>query len=447
MVDNKDQDHARLGLDTGCAEGAEIVRAAPPGRAEPASESMGDAIMNRWWMGVTLLAVGWLPHLAWGQATVLPSPVGAARIPEPDPEYVPPPLIQGPLRPELAPPGPSDELSLPMNHASAFQEETFPLEEAWWFNIGAMGLTRNGWGSLPLFYADPTTFLDTGTVPNRVTPINFVVDANNLPRPWLVGVRGSLGFIYSGHYAVELAGFTMFEDTVQLHRNLQGRLNSFFVNPPIGLEGNNGMWLQADRVAVQRSTRMNNAEISYRYTSGAVREPELIVGFRYYELIEQFGIYTGDDDLTFVNSQFLPDSRRQASLSYQARNRLLAPQLGFEWAPIQNKVFMLGVNMKGAWGVNFTEIDSTLTRGDGFQGFHGSRSKAVFSHVYEIGAFLDVCPLERLRVRAGYQAMWILGIADVQDQVDFNLRATSGSQDYTGSQFWHGPMCELQFLF
>jgi hypothetical protein len=352
------------------------------------------------------------------------------------------------LRPEIAPAGPGDQLSLPLNHTSAFQEETFPLEEAWWFNIGAQALTRTGWGSYPLYYTSPVSGpLDTGAIPSRIQPLTIVADANQIDRPVLWGVRGSIGYIFNGHYAVEFAGNTMFEQTTSYHLQNQGRLSSFFYNTPLGFEGNNGLWRQADQITLNRTFNISSAELNYRYTSGGVTEPELIMGLRYVDMYDQFGIYTGDDDRTFLNASGFTDPRRQATLSYTARNRILAPQLGFEWVPVNARIAMFGFNAKGAWGANFTELDGNLTRGDGFTGFDGSRSKVIFSHLYEINAFVDLCVLERMRFRAGYQAMWILNVADSQDQISFDLEATYGRGKYNGSQFWHGPTMELQFLF
>lgn len=404
--------------------------------------------MKRWWIGVTLLAVCSLPGMAWSQATTIPSPVGPARIPEPCPDYVAPPLVPGPLRPEIAPAGPGEQLSLPLNHTSAFQEETFPLEQAWWFNIGSQALTRTGWGSYPLFYTSPVSGpLDSGIVPTRLTPQRVVADANQIDLPLMWGVRGSIGYIYDGHYALELAGYTMFQQTNGYNLENPGRLNSYFFNIPLGFEGNNGLWRQADRIQLERTFRLSNAEVNYRYTSGGVTEPELIMGIRYMDMYDRFGIATGDDDIAFLNPSGYADPRRQATLTYTARNRIIAPQLGFEWVPVNAQIAMFGFNAKGAWGANFTELDGHLSRGDGFTGFDGSKSKVIFSQIYEINAFLDLCVLERMRVRAGYQAMWILNVADSQDQISFDLRDTYGKGSYNGTQFWHGPTMEMQFLF
>src|SRR5262249_43074988 len=76
---------------------------------------LGEAKMLKKWMGVALLA-GWLGLTAQARAQYLPSPVGAARIPEPlpcGPTAPVPNLVPGPLNPLDAPKGPPDCLSLP----------------------------------------------------------------------------------------------------------------------------------------------------------------------------------------------------------------------------------------------------------------------------------------------------------------------------------------------
>jgi len=408
---------------------------------------MGEAIMFRWWMGVALLTAGLLPGTAWSQqGGVMPTPIGAARIPDPTAIYRGPELVPGPLTPQIAPAGPPDNLSLPNGHSSAFQEENYPAESAWWFNIGTQFLARYGYGRLPVFYRDPLTNLDTGDVPNRLNPLYFLLDGNHLDRMILPGVRGSVGYLFDNNYSLELAGWYNAEQTATQMAFDQGRLNSFFVNAPTGFQGNNGLWLQADIAQLLRKTSMANAEMNYRYT-GQMTEPELIVGLRYFDMVDQFGIYSGDDDVTFTSTDGSIDTRRTASLSYITKNRIVAPQIGFEWTPVNASIFTMGFNGKAALGANFVEFRNRLVRGDGFQGFDTRTEKVAFGQIYEIGAFIDLSLLERMRVRTGYQCMWIAGIADAQDQVSFDLRNTRGRLDVTGSQFWHGPTFEFQFLF
>jgi hypothetical protein len=88
-----------------------------------------------------------------------------------------------------------------------------------------------------------------------------------------------------------------------------------------------------------------------------------------------------------------------------------------------------------------------LKRGDGFTAPPGHRTETHFSHLYETGFFLDFCLHERARLRAGYNLMWVLDIAEASSQVDFNLAHQAGRFNNGGSVFYHGPSLELHLLF
>src|SRR6185295_3975357 len=107
-----------------------------PGIDSRARRRMGDAEMLRKWFGVAVLAV-WGAQATTASAQSVPTPFGAARLldpmpmkptigPDGKPINKPPPgpdLVQGPISPEAAPPGPGEDLMLPTNHSSAFQAE------------------------------------------------------------------------------------------------------------------------------------------------------------------------------------------------------------------------------------------------------------------------------------------------------------------------------------
>ena len=124
--------------------------------------------MTRWWKHVAVLAA-WLALGVAAQAQPgLPSPVGAARIPEPM-RYIPAPqpeLVPGPTTPSVAPAGPPDSLNLPVGHSSAFQMENYPTESAAYAALGGMALHRQGLTHLPIAFTDnQSRGLDTGIVP------------------------------------------------------------------------------------------------------------------------------------------------------------------------------------------------------------------------------------------------------------------------------------------
>ena len=62
-----------------------------------------------------------------------------------------------------------------------------------------------------------------------------------------------------------------------------------------------------------------------------------------------------------------------------------------------NDWLVLNCYGKGAWGINFTELDSQLIRGDGLRGRMGKRSDTSFAHMYDVGCLKTVsCPWSRV---------------------------------------------------
>jgi hypothetical protein len=390
------------------------------------------------WLGLGLAA----------RAQYLPSPVGAARMPEPlpcGPSSNPPPpkLVPGPISPEAAPPGPADCLSLPANHSSAFQCEHYATEEAFYLSLGSQALQRQKLGKGWVAVIDPTD-LKTGITNTRNAPIAQRFE--DLSPDMNFGVGGTAGYLW-GNQAVELTAFYLFPRDAFLQTDRRGRLDIPFSNPPLGFEGDNGLWAHADRVRTTLNQSQLSAELNYRYWNAGVLGWECTAGIRYFDVLESLNIFTGDDDLSFLDVNGNPDPQRQATYRAEVHNRIVAPQLGLEYSTPLCCWLWVGWSGKVALGPNFIDTRVRLTRGDGFRAFDTTRSTTAFGQVYDVGMHLDLHLLERLRVRAGYNALWLVGVATSVDQVDFNLQNTAGRQNKTGSIFYHGPMVELQLLF
>src|SRR5262249_31498365 len=145
-----------------------------------------------------------------------------------------------------------------------------------------------------------------------------------------------------------------------------------------------------------------------------------------------------------------PDPFRVATYSLRTHNRIVGGQLGFDWenpVPYCHRWLAFGWYTKGAWGVNFLDVDVTLTRGDGFEGPPGHRSTTQFAHLYETAMFLDLFFTDRCRLRMGYTALWAVQVAEGIGQFSFDLAQRVGNPNDNGSIFYHGPMVEFHFLF
>ena len=426
--------------------------------------------MTRWWKHVAVLAA-WLALGAAAQAQPgYPSPVGATRIMEPL-RYTPEPqpnLVPGPISPAMAPAGPPASLNLSANHDGAFQLENYPTETAAYAAIGGMGLKRQGLTHLPIAFKDnQSRGLDTGTVPiglgtlgnggfnvfqRNATLLPQSLNLNQVDPSSMLGGRLTVGYLF-GNEAVELTGFYTPPTSASMTVTDRGRLFVPFgpTNKiPLGFEGNNGLWLQADRVKASFTNEVANAELNYRVWSSAVNRTELILGARYFYSRERIDINT-DDEFFFTNIFGAQDPRRQANYAVTTRNNLVAAQFGGEYsAPIPTEYLgwiWLTTMFKSAVGPNFIDRNQVLTRGDGRSAFNISHTSVRLSGLSEVSGFVDFHMLERLRFRFGYMAMYGVNFSTAGAQVEYNLTNQSNRPTDHGSVFWHGPVAEIQFLF
>jgi hypothetical protein len=399
--------------------------------------------MFKGWMGVALLAC-WLGLAAAAPAQYLPNQGGPPRMPEPVPSYKPPAnLVPGPISPDAAPPGPPDSLSLPACIPGAFQPEECAVHGYSYFHIGTLGLGQPRMGHLPVAIFDPTNNIDNGVFPAR--PLITVQTTSEISQPLNFGVKTTLGYMYLDQ-AIEFTGYFLSDKTSRITNVAPGRLNVPFINPPLGFEGDNGLWRNADVVQSAHTWALGNAEVNLRYTPRDETTIEPFFGFRYLDYHDRFDIFTDDDGRTFPDNLGFPDPHRTATYTSQTHSHMLLAQLGTEYQLHVLPGVALGVNCKGAWGANFGTTSRSLIRGDGFAGLLQEKNLVQFSHVYEIGTFVDIYFLERFRVRTGYNVMWLLHLPMAIDQANFDLQTPLNVRQ-NGNVFLYGPSIELQFLF
>jgi hypothetical protein len=401
-------------------------------------------------MGVALL-VGWLAGMAPARAQAPvpePIPCGPSTAGAGGPPLSPP--YAGPLPAQAAPHGPPDCMVLPADIPGAFTD--CPPEEVCgtYASLGYRGLERQRpqHGGVAFIDRLNPTNLDTGAVPLAQRFLGEVQDYHDVKPGMGSGITGTIGYLWGGN-ALELTGFYIFDRTDAVQDDRNGRLdlpfNKFPV--PLGFEGDNGLWLQADRVRTSLRTEMGDAEFNYRWTSQAYTGAELILGFRYTDLRERLGIFTGDDDLTVLDINGNPDPKRQALYQVRTHNHLLTPQLGFEWRLPLCQYLDFACMGKGAWGVNYQEVRTILTRGDGFQGPDTAHFHTGFAQTYEAGFFLDLWLFERMRIRGGYNLLLLCDVANAEAQVNFDLTHQGTQGFHEGTIFYHGPTVEVQVLF
>lgn len=311
-----------------------------------------------------------------------------------------------------------------------------------YMGFGAMALKREGLGSSLLAVRNPQQTESGNSPPFGAAAF---VDFDDIGMRYNVGLRGTLGYQW-GYDLFEVNWFYIFQ-RADSHEASEARAFNlpFAAGPqPMGFGGNNNLWLQTDIVKESLETAMGGFEVNYRRATGG--GVEWIFGTRFLDLSERYSIFANDDGITG-----LPGLENLATYTSRSHSRIVGPQLGIEGEWRLHNCLAIGGLAKGTWGVNFNEIDILLQRGDGFvapDGPNAHRSTVRFAHIYELGLFLDFLLSERIRIRGGYQALWIVNVPEAQEQVDFNLANIEGARGrHTGSIFYHGPAIEIHLGF
>jgi hypothetical protein len=407
--------------------------------------------MTKRWLRVALLA-SWLGPVTLAPAQYLYNQVGAARMGDPAPVAPStsgkpqPPLVDGPISPLQAPPGPPSCINLPANHDGAFVCEEPQPDEGIYVSIGTLTLKREFLKDLGIAFIDRTSGgIDTG-ISSQTPPA--AINNKDLGHPYNFGITGTLGYFWNS-YAVEASGFYISESTKGLSTVAPGLLNVPFVNAPQGFGGDNGLWLQADRVSTTFRSNLASAEINCRYCNRAFIDMQLLCGVRYLDLRENLSILTDDDGI--LNPLGLDQATLgsfQATYTVQTHNHVVVPQIGFEADRSVTPYFTLGLIGKAGLGANFIDSSASLVRGDNFPGFTAKSSDINYvTQVYDLCAYVDFNVLQRVHLHLGYDALWVIGVATSAEQLNFDLSNPAPQKRHSDSAFFHGPMAELQILF
>lgn len=439
---------ANLTADSHSSEGPWLAVDRPP-----SGQTQGDQTRSANGLGEAEMAQGWIRGaiVAWGLAAVpaaaqMAALPGGASMPEPLPvaQASPACLAGAGMGAPACGQGGDSCLALPSDLPNAWSKPEPCSPPACYMSIGYTALQRQRLGHRPVAILDPGS-VDTGDFPPLGSPA--ALDFEDLNPRFNHGIQAMIGYHWDSK-AIEVGGFYLSQNSSSKQIEAPGRLDLPFIGTPVGFEGDNGMFLQDDVVKLRLQTALGSGEVNFRCWVGHDTGFSCSLGVRYLDVYERFGIYAGDDDLTVLDAAGNPDPTRQATYSVTTHNRLVAPQLGVEWNRLLCDCWGLTFQAKGAWGVNFLDVDTALKRGDAFPGPSGHRSDEIFSHLYEAGFYLDYQVCERARLRAGYHLLWVVDVAEAVDQVDFHLaNTTGGNVDNHGSIFYHGPVVELHFLF
>lgn len=229
---------------------------------------------------------------------------------------------------------------------------------------------------------------------------------------WSIGPRLVLGRGLSDRDAFEIGYFAQY----QMNRNV-------FTPGVNGLTANN----RADY-----RSEMNSGELNYRHW--LTPELSVLAGFRYLNWHENLN--TAFDTV----SPFAPGSVNQV---YHTSNNLFGFQTGGDWKQRFGDKFGIEIGTKlGVYGTR-TDMDGTASI-PGLGAFPTNASSSRTSFVGELGLIGTYHFTPYCNVRAGYQVMWIEGIALAPDQANAANFFGASAISNRGNVFLHGAVAGLE---
>ncbi len=191
-------------------------------------------------------------------------------------------------------------------------------------------------------------------------------------------------------------------------------------------------FFMADRMRLDYRSEIHNAEVNYWHRIGCSRV-HVLAGFRYFNLDERFNINSQDGDTGTSDYRI------------NARNHLYGGQLGARWEATMGQLDLNFFGKAGIYGNSagqntfMGDLDNTFVLRD----FDTTGSRTAF--IGELGFNATWKFTERLAARAGYQLMWIEGVARAADQLDFTDTQLSGSAlVFDQGAFLHGAHVGLE---
>lgn len=311
-----------------------------------------------------------------------------------------------------------------------------------YFSGGILALKPYLSDSRPLILRDPN-IEDTGNPPPPGAPV--VMKVESVAKDLNYGPVGSIKWMHNEIFGLEIGGFYLPKTTSKIVNENANSLDLPFFNPPPGFEGDNGMWLQADRVITRFKSFLASGDFNARLALPSLPWIQFIFGGRYFEMNQRLSIFTGDDDLIVIPN----DPTRQATYTTKANGHLWAGQVGAELTIPLIEWLDLNILGKEAFGESHSSEDTTLVRGDGFLGFKQHRHAKHFTTLTEAGAFLNIhtIALPSVGLRVGYNLIYVDNMATANSLVDFNLANTISDRNGHRNVFFGGPMAELQVVF
>ena len=120
-----------------------------------------------------------------------------------------------------------------------------------------------------------------------------------------------------------------------------------------------------------------------------------------------------------------PSIQTVAITSFRTYNNLVAPELGIHCVRPFLGCFEADLTGKGLWGGNFATRKVSLVRGDGLVGVDRSTEVMGTSGAFECQLGINFVPMPNVRIRGGWEALYIMGVATATGNINFNLDQTN----------------------
>ena len=311
--------------------------------------------------------------------------------------------------------------------------------------IGYIGLRRNGAPSHPLISLEPAenNIDGLGDPTFGLTP--FVADFNDSFGVLQNGVQAMIGLQDDCRGMIfEVGGFYIENKAVFNSYTALGRLDSPYVNAPVGFQDSFGLWTNADFMSTTYKNSIYSGEANLRFFGSCWKTLDInyLIGFRYIKLQDNMRHYTIDDDLQLqVN-----DPTTRATLLWSGSNDMIGGQIGWSITQRLTPVWSVSWDQKVAFLCNSATTLTSLTRDDGFVGYEASKTTRRLATAFESGLFLEMSG-GSFRLRGGYTVNFYTGVATAEGQFNYDLELGPTLRKTTDTVIYHGPSCTLEFVF
>lgn len=243
---------------------------------------------------------------------------------------------------------------------------------------------------------------------------------------WAVGPRIILGIPVGEATAVEFGYFGLYTMNA-----------SVFSAAPVSVDAGGATATAVNNRADYRSV-LNNGELGLRHWF--TPQFSVLAGFRYLNWHEDLN--AGFDPVTPIAGIVLPPG--SVNTFIHTSNNLYGCQLGANWAAMLTD--RLGIDIGGKAGIfaaRTTFEGSLSVPGLGTLNSDAGATRASF--VGEFGVVGTYNVTSYLKLRAGYQVMWIEGVALAPDQPNSNTFTGASSVSNRAGVFLHGAIVGLEY--